>query len=364
MTLKCGIVGLPNVGKSTLFNALSGSCSADAANYPFCTIDPNFGCVAVPDKRLNKLAELAGSKKTIDAQIEFVDIAGLVRGAHEGQGLGNQFLAHIREVDCIIYVLRCFENQDVVHVEGRVNPILDSEIIEIELILADLQSVTKRIANMEKKAKQNPEMAEELMLLREVLKVLNEGKSARSMSSDKNFAKINKLQLLTSKPFLYVCNVSEIDIVNGNSLTDLVLNKAKDIGAEVILISAQIEKEIANLSEKAEKDIFLKELGLEESGLNKLITASYKTLNLITFFTIGPKEAHAWTAHIGATAPQAAGVIHTDFERGFICAETISYEDYVKYGNEAKAKEFGRLRLEGKEYKVNDGDVMHFRFNI
>ncbi|CAG7590807.1 MAG: redox-regulated ATPase YchF [Candidatus Midichloria sp.] len=364
MTLKCGIVGLPNVGKSTLFNALTSSIAAEAANYPFCTIDPNFGCVSVPDKRLEKLAELGGSQNTIYAQIEFVDIAGLVRGAHEGQGRGNQFLSHIREVDCILYILRCFDDQDVIHVEGRVDPISDNEIIETELILADIQSLAKRIPNMEKKAKQSKEIADQLILINEVLKVLNEGKPARSLITEHNINEINNLQLLTNKPFLYVCNVAESDIIDGNALTDAVLQRANEVGAKTVLISAQIEQEIANLTEKSEKEAFLKALGLEESSLDRLIRASYETLDLITFFTIGPKEAHAWTTHKGSTAPQAAGVIHTDFEKGFICAETISCIDYINYGSEAKVKEAGKLRLEGREYRVNDGDIMHFRFNV
>lgn len=362
MSLKCGIVGLPNVGKSTLFNALTSSIAAEAANYPFCTIDPNFGYVFVPDKRLDKLAELAGSQKTVYAQIEFVDIAGLVRGASEGQGLGNQFLSHIREVDCIVYVLRCFINPDVVHIEGKVNPIADKETIETELILADIQSLTKRIPNLEKKAKQSSEVVAQLTLIHELLQILNEGKTARSLINEKNFLGIKNLQLLTSKPFLYVCNVAEEDIVNGNEMTALV--KAQANGAKVVLISAKIEQEIANLTDKNEKEAFLQDLCLTESSLNSLIRASYETLNLITFFTIGPKEAHAWTVHQGATASQAAGIIHTDFEKGFICVETLSFMDYVKYGSESNAKEVGKLRLEGKEYIVKDGDVMHFRFNV
>ena len=362
MSLKCGIVGLPNVGKSTLFNALTSSITAEAANYPFCTIDPNFGYVSVPDKRLDKLAELAGSQKTIYAQIEFVDIAGLVKGASQGQGLGNQFLSHIREVDCIVYVLRCFINPDIVHVEGKVNPIADKETIETELILADIQSLTKRIPNLEKKAKQNPEIVAQLTLIHELLKVLNEGKTARSLVNEKNFLKIKNLQLLTSKPFLYVCNVAEEDIITGNEMIASVMRHAN--GAKVILISAKIEQEIANLTDKGEKEAFLHDLGFTESGLNRLIRANYETLNLITFFTIGPKEAHAWTISQGVTAPQAASVIHTDFEKGFICAEIISCDDYIAYGSESKAKGAGKLRLEGKDYKVNDGDVIHFRFNV
>ena len=362
--MKCGIVGLPNVGKSTLFNALMSSIAAEAANYPFCTIEPNIGCTAVPDHRLDKLAAIAGSKKIINAQIEFVDIAGLVRGANKGEGLGNQFLAHIREVDCIVYVLRCFINNDIVHVEGRINPISDSEIIEMELILADIQSLTKRLPNMEKKIKQSPDIAKQIELINQILKVLNDGRPAREAITEKNYNEINALQILTSKPVLYVCNVSENDVVNGNDLTKAVFEKAEKMGAKAVIISAQIEQEIANLEDEKEKEEFLSDLGLKESGLKRLIRASYETLNLITFFTIGPKEAHAWTVHNGATAPQAAGVIHTDFEKGFICAEVISYDDYIKYNGEVGSKEVGRMRLEGKEYKISDGDVVHFRFNV
>ncbi len=364
MGLKCGIVGLPNVGKSTLFNSLMGSNVAEAANYPFCTIEPNIGLVAVPDKYLEELAKLAGSQKMLPAQMEFVDIAGLVKDAHKGEGLGNQFLSHIREVDCIIYVLRCFENSNVIHVDDRIDPIGDSEIIEMELILADIQSLSKRIPNIEKKAKNNKDIAEELSLIREVMAVLESGKAARYAVNETNAVQIKNLQLLTSKPFLYVCNVAEIDVVHGNKLSMQVESRAKEMGVGSILVSAQVESEIANLEDEGDKIAFLEDLGLEESGLNKLIRASYSALDLITFFTIGPKEARAWTVKDGVTAPQAAGVIHSDFERGFICAEVISCDDYLKYCSEAKIKEAGKMRLEGKEYKVKNRDVIHFRFNV
>lgn len=364
MSIRCGIVGLPNVGKSTLFNALTSSIAAEAANYPFCTIEPNIGRISVPDSRLDKLAAIAGSKAIIATQIEFVDIAGLVRGASKGEGLGNQFLGHIREVDCIVYVLRCFEDGNITHVEGRVDPISDAEIIEMELILSDLQSLTKRQPNLEKKAKHDKDIAQQLELVIELIKVLDAGKTAYSFMNEKNKNQVKELQLLTSKPVLYVCNVSEEDVVSGNALSAQVEARAKALGGINIIVSAQIEQEISALTALEERHEFLASLGLKESGLSRLVRCSYDTLGLITFFTIGPKEAHAWTIHKGATAPQAAGVIHTDFEKGFICAETIGYEDYITYTGEAGAREAGKFRLEGKEYIVRDGDVIHFRFNV
>lgn len=364
MGLRCGIVGLPNIGKSTLFNALTQTAAAEAANYPFCTIEPNIGVVSVPDERLDKIAKIVGSAKLIPTQIEFVDIAGLVKGASKGEGLGNQFLSHIREVDAIIKVVRCFVNDDVTHVEGSVNPIRDAEIIELELILADLDSLEKRLPNLEKKAKTNKELALEVVSVNQAIEVLKSGKPARVLLNDTNGADITRLQLLTSKPMLYVCNVSESDVVSGNEHTQAIENKAKQEGAQCIRISAQIESEIAMLENPKDKEEFLASIGLTETGLSKLIKAAYDLLGLITYFTAGPKEARAWTIKTGTLCPQAAGVIHTDFEKGFIRSETISYDDYIKYNGEAGAREAGRLRLEGKEYVVKDGDIMHFRFNV
>jgi hypothetical protein len=364
MSFKCGIVGLPNVGKSTLFNALTSSQAAEAANYPFCTIDPNIGRVSVPDERLENLAKIANSAKLIPNQIEFVDIAGLVRNASKGEGLGNQFLGHIREVDAIVNVLRCFEDDDITHVEGKVDPIRDAEIIETELILADLESLEKRLPNLEKKAKTDKEVAEDISLIHEVTKILGAGKPARLLVTPENQKRMNNLQLLTSKPIMYVCNVAEHEVLTGNDYYKQVLDKANNEKAKCVLVSAKIEADISNLESEEEKKEFLDSLGLEEAGLSKVIKSGYDLLGLITFFTIGPKEAHAWTIVEGTLAPQAAGVIHTDFEKGIIRAETIAYEDYIKYKGEAGAREAGKLRLEGKEYKVADGDVMHFRFNV
>ncbi len=364
MGFKCGIVGLPNVGKSTLFNAVTNSAAAEAANYPFCTIEPNVGIVSVPDVRLNKLAEIAGSAKIIPTQIEFVDIAGLVKGASKGEGLGNQFLSHIREVDAIVHVLRCFDDENIVHVDGSVDPLRDAEVIELELIFADLDSIEKRLPNLEKKAKQQKDLQEEVELLNKVAVVLKEGKPARAIWTKENSNALRKLQLLTTKPILYLCNVGEGDIANGNAHTKKVQEKAQRENADCVLISAKIESEIAVLESEADKKEFLQSIGLEETGLSRLIKAGYHLLGLITYFTIGPKEARAWTIINGMLAPQAAGVIHTDFEKGFIRAETIAYEDYIKYSGEAGSRDAGKLKSEGKEYIVKDGDVMHFRFNV
>jgi GTP-binding protein YchF len=365
MGLKCGIVGLPNVGKSTLFNALTQSQKAQAENYPFCTIEPNSATVAVPDKRLYELAKLAGSQKIIPSYIEFVDIAGLVEGASKGEGLGNKFLAHIREVDAIVHVVRCFEDKDIAHVRGKVDPVDDIEIIETELVLADLESVEKRIANLQKKAKANDKAAKEtIALLESVYPLLKDGRPIRAIVTKENQDEINSLQLLTSKPILYVCNVNEEEAISGNEFTKRVANLAEQQKTQAIIISAKIESEIAlinNLDEKAE---FLQVLGLAESGVDKIIRSCYQILDLSSYFTIGPKEAHSWTFKKGIKAPQAAGIIHSDFERGFICAEVISTEDYLKYGSESKIKELGKMRLEGREYKVDDGDIINFRFNV
>ena len=364
MGFKCGIVGLPNVGKSTLFNALTSSQAAAAANYPFCTIEPNVGIVPVPDSRLLKLAEIAGSKKLIPTTIEFVDIAGLVRGASQGEGLGNQFLGHIREVDAIVYMLRCFENDDIVHVESSIDPLRDAEIIEMELILADIESINKRIPNLEKKAKQDKTALQQIELLKEILVPLNQGKPARSIKNTINAREFELLQLLTTKPVLYVSNVNEDAVLEGNVLSRMIAERAEADNTSNVIISAQIESDIANLETESEKQEFLESIGIKENGLSLLIKEGYKILELSTFFTIGPKEAHAWTVKNGTLCPQAAGIIHTDFEKGFICAEVISYYDYIQCQSEAKAKELGKMRLEGKEYRISDGDIIHFRFNV
>jgi GTP-binding protein YchF len=363
MGFKCGIVGLPNVGKSTLFNALTETAAAQAANYPFCTIEPNVGEVAVPDPRLEKLAAIARSGQIIPTRLTFVDIAGLVRGASKGEGLGNQFLANIREVDAIAHVVRCFEDSDVTHVEGKIDPIADIETIETELMLADLDSLEKRVDNLSKKAKGNDKEAkEQLELVNRSLVLLREGKPARLVERKPEEERaFGMLGLMTSKPVVYVCNVDEGSAKDGNAFAQKVAARAKEEGAVSVVISAKIESEIATLSREERAD-FLDTLGLEEAGLDRLIRAGYELLHLITYFTVGPKEARAWTVNRGTRAPQAAGVIHTDFERGFIRGETISYDDYVTLGGEAGARDAGKLRLEGKDYVVADGDVMHFRF--
>ena len=365
MALKVAIVGLPNVGKSTLFNALTQTAAAQAANYPFCTIEPNVGDVAVPEARLEALAGIAGSKEIIPARINFVDVAGLVRGASQGEGLGNQFLANIRDCDAVAFVSRCFVDDDITHVEGRVDPISDLDIIETELMLADLESLEKRVVNFEKRAKTgDKEAAATLALMKLALAQLVEGRPARAAQVPSEEQKgWRMLQLLTAKPTLYVCNVDEASADQGNAFSGQVAARATRDKAKSVVISAQIESEIALLdaSERAE---FLETLGLIEPGLNRLIREAYALLGLQTYFTAGPKEARAWTIPVGATAPQAAGVIHTDFEKGFIRAETIAFDDYVKFKGEAGAREVGRLRSEGKEYVVQDGDVMNFRFNV
>jgi len=363
MGFKCGIVGLPNVGKSTLFNALTESAAAQAANYPFCTIEPNVGDVPVPDPRLERLAVIAKSAQVIPTRLTFVDIAGLVRGASKGEGLGNQFLAHIREVDAIAYVLRCFEDPDVIHVEGKVDPLADAETIETELMLADLDSLERRVPILEKKIRgQDKEAKQTLALLERMLPLLREGKPARLAEiDDEERPLFRTLGLLTSKPVLYVCNVDEGSAATGNAHSRAVEEHAAKQGAGCVVISAKIEAELAEL-DAAERKTYLAELGLPEPGLNRLIYEGYKLLDLITYFTVGPKEARAWTVQQGTRAPQAAGVIHTDFEKGFIRSETIAYDDYVGLGGETGARDAGKFRLEGKDYVVKDGDVLHFRF--
>ena len=364
MGFKVGIVGLPNVGKSTLFNALTKTASAQAANFPFCTIEPNVGDVAVPDARLDTLAGIAQSKQVIPARMTFVDIAGLVKGASKGEGLGNQFLANIRETDAIAHVLRCFEDGDVTHVEGRVDPVADAEVIETELMLADMESIEKRLQNIVRKVRGgDKEAVQQERLLRAALAALEDGRPARTVEVDEEDAKAWKgLQLITTKPVLYVCNVAEEDAGSGNAHSAAVAAMAEAQGMGHVVISARIEEEIAQL-EAEEAEMFLGEMGLEEPGLDRLIRAGYDLLGLQTYFTVGPKEARAWTIRRGVSAPKAAGVIHGDFEKGFIRAETIAYDDFVTLGGEQKAKDAGKMRAEGKGYVVKDGDVMHFLFN-
>jgi GTP-binding protein YchF len=364
MGFNCGIVGLPNVGKSTLFNALTQTAAAQAANYPFCTIEPNVGRVAVPDPRLDALAKIAKSQKTVPTSLEFVDIAGLVRGASKGEGLGNQFLGNIREVDAIVHVLRCFEDGDVTHVDGSVDPIRDAETVETELMLADLDSLEKRVPQLQKKARGNDKEAQaQLALVEALIPALQEGRAARSAVPAGEEEGARRLGLMTTKPVLYVCNVEEGSAATGNAHSARVLGYAKEQGARAVVVSAAIEAEIAQMPE-ADRAEFLETLGLVDSGLDRVIRAGHDLLGLITYFTAGPKEARAWTILRGMTAPQAAGVIHGDFERGFIAAETIAYDDYVALNGEQGAKEAGKMRVEGKSYLVKDGDVMLFRFNV
>ncbi|MDR9394922.1 MAG: redox-regulated ATPase YchF [Roseovarius sp.] len=364
MGFKMGIVGLPNVGKSTLFNALTRTAAAQAANFPFCTIEPNVGEVAVPDDRLEKLAGIAGSRQVVPTRMTFVDIAGLVKGASKGEGLGNQFLANIREVDAIAHVLRCFEDGDVTHVDGRVDPVADAEVIETELMLADLESIEKRRAGLVRKLKGGDKEAQQQdRLLADAQEMLENGKPARLVEVAEEDARAWKtLQLLTTKPILYVCNVDEGSAAQGNELSAAVAEMAAEQGAATVTISARIEEELSQL-DADEAAMFLDEMGLEEAGLDRLIKAGYALLNLETYFTVGPKEARAWTIPAGTTAPRAAGAIHGDFEKGFIRAETIAYDDFIACGGEQGAKEAGRMRAEGKQYVVKDGDVVHFLFN-
>ncbi len=365
MGFNCGIVGLPNVGKSTLFNALTATQAAQAANYPFCTIEPNVGRVAVPDPRLDKLSAIANSAKIIPTQLEFVDIAGLVKGASKGEGLGNQFLANIREVDAIAHVLRCFEDGDVTHVQGNIDPVRDAEIVETELMIADMDSLEKRLPNLEKRAKSgDKEAAAEAPVVKKALDALREGKPAReaALTADE-LPVFHGLQLITAKPMMYVLNVDEGSAATGNDHSAKAEAFAKGRGMLAVVISAAIEAEVAQLPPEDQGD-YLSSLGLKETGLTRVVRAGYQLLDLVTFFTVGPKEARAWTVRREATAPVAAGVIHTDFEKGFIRAETIAYDDYVSLKGEAGARDAGKLRLEGKDYAVKDGDVFHFRFNV
>lgn len=365
MSLKCGIVGLPNVGKSTLFNCLS-SAKAQSANFPFCTIEPNVGTITVPDPRLNKLEDLVNPQRVVPNTIEIVDIAGLVKGASEGEGLGNQFLGNIRETDAIIHVVRCFDDGNIIHVEGDVDPKRDKEIIDIELQLKDHETVTKRIEKSAKIAKSGNKDAQKLIAILEQYKeVLEQGKSARVVQlSDEDATLVKDLNLLTTKPVLYVCNVDEASVLTGNQYVEVIKEIAEEEHAELLIISAKLESDIAELDDQEERDMFLEDAGLTEPGVNKLIRSAYDALSLSTYFTAGEKEVRAWTIDKGMTAPQAAGVIHTDFEKGFIRAEVISYNHFVELGSETACRDAGKLSVEGKDYVVEDGDVMHFRFNV
>ena len=366
MALQCGIVGLPNVGKSTLFNCLSNA-KAQSANFPFCTIEPNLGVITVPDERLNKLEELVDPQRVQPTTIEIVDIAGLVKGASKGEGLGNQFLGNIRETDAIIHVLRCFDDDNIIHVDGKVDPVSDKEIIDAELQLKDIESLEKALEKIKRAAKTGNKAAQkEGDIYQKIMDHLNEGKSVRSfeVASDDDQIILDKLQLLTAKPVLYVCNVDESSVVDGNKYVDAVKDAVKDENAEIIILGAGIEADITELDTFEERQMFLEEIGLSVPGVSRLIKSAYKLLKLETYFTAGVKEVRAWTIHEGTKAPQAAGVIHTDFEKGFIRAEVIQYEDFVKYGSESGARDAGKLSVEGKDYTVQDGDVMHFRFNV